>query len=181
MSEPITEPIQIAGASPRADVPFEVVRSFEDFYDQESKLLCRRLWLVTGNRAEAEEIMQDAFLKVWEKWDRVGQMDAPAGYLYTTAMNLFRRRYQRARRAIRRTVGSAPSHDDFAEADDRQTVRQVLATIPPRQRAALVLTELLGYSAKDAGDVLGIKDSTVRALTHQGRESFRRVMEVDDA
>ena len=175
----MTEPIVEVEAA--AQVPFPAARSFETFYEAESQLLFRRLWLVTGNSGEAEELMQDAFLKIWERWDTVGQMDAPAGYLYVTAMNLFRKRYRRTKLALRKTVGMAPPADDFADADDRQTVRQVLATLPPRQRAALVLTELLGYTAKEAGSVLGIKDSTVRALTHQGRQSFRRVMEVDDA
>ena len=175
----MTEPIVEVEAA--AEVPFSAARSFEAFYQAESQLLFRRLWLVTGNSGEAEELMQDAFLKLWERWDTVGQMDAPAGYLYVTAMNLFRKRYRRTKLALRKTVGLSPSADDFADADERQTVRQVLATLPPRQRAALVLTELLGYTAKEAGSVLGIKDSTVRALTHQGRQSFRRVMEVDDA
>ena len=179
MTEPITEPIAVHEA---ADLgPLEASRSFEAFYDAESRLLFRRLWLVTGNRAEAEELMQDAFLKLWERWDRVGQMDDPVGYLYRTAMNLFRKRYRRALLAVRRSVGLAPSQDDFADADDRETVRRVLATLPPRQRAALVLTEMLGFTPNEAGVVLGVRASTVRSLSHQGRDSFRRVMEVDDA
>jgi RNA polymerase sigma-70 factor (ECF subfamily) len=156
-------------------------RSFEAFYEDESGLLFRRLWLVTGNSAEAEELTQDAFLKVWERWERVGGMDDPVGYLYRTAMNLFRKRYRRAMLAIRRSVGLAPSHDDFADAEDRDTVRRVLATLPPRQRAALVLTDMLGFTPSEAGNALGVKASTVRSLSHQGRQSFRRVMEVDDA
>jgi RNA polymerase sigma factor (sigma-70 family) len=107
-------------------------------------------------------------------------MDDPVGYLYRTAMNLFRKRYRRAVLAIRRSVGLAPSRDDFADADDRHTVRRVLATLPPRQRAALVLTEMLGLTAEEAGRTLGVKASTVRSLSRQGRESFRRVMGVDD-
>ena len=86
----------------------EASRTFEAFYQAEARTLFRRLWLVTGNRAEAEELMQDAFLSVWERWDRVGGMDDPLGYLYRTAMNLFRKRYRRAMLAVRRTVGSRP-------------------------------------------------------------------------
>jgi len=175
----MSEPFAISEAS--AIPALEASRSFEAFYDGESRLLFRRLWLVTGNRAEAEELMQDAFLRVWERWDRVGRMDDPVGYLYRTAMNLFRKRYRRAMLAIRRSVGMAPAADDFADADDRQTVRRVLATLPPRQRAALVLTEMLGLTAEEAGETLGVKASTVRSLSRQGRESFRRVMEVDNA
>jgi RNA polymerase sigma factor (sigma-70 family) len=156
-------------------------RAFEAFYEAEARTLFRRLWLITGNRAEAEELMQDAFLKVWERWDRVGGMDDPVGYLYRTAMNLFRKRYRRAMLAVRRTVGLAPSNDDFSDADDRQVVRHILATVPPRQRAALVLTEMLGFTSKEAGDALGVTDATIRSLTRHARDAFRRVMEVDDA
>ena len=74
----------------------EASRTFEAFYQAEARTLFRRLWLVTANRAEAEELMQDAFLKVWERWDHVSAMDDPVGYLYRTAMNLFRKRYRRA-------------------------------------------------------------------------------------
>jgi RNA polymerase sigma factor (sigma-70 family) len=159
----------------------EASRTFEAFYQAEAQTLFRRLWLVTGNRAEAEEIMQDAFLKVWERWDRVGAMDDPIGYLYRTAMNLFRKRYRRTMLAVRRTVGLTPSTDDFTDADDRHVVRHVLATLPPRQRAALVLTEMLGFTSKEAGDALGVTDATIRSLTRHGRDAFRTVMEVDDA
>jgi RNA polymerase sigma factor (sigma-70 family) len=170
----MNEPLRIAAET------LEVSRSFETFYDAESRTLFRRLWLVTGDRAEAEEIMQDAFLNVWERWEQVSAMNDPVGYLYRTAMNLFRKRYRRAVLAIRRTMGLTPSRDDFADADDRATVRGILSTLPPRQRAALVLTEILGFSPREAGRALGVQASTVRSLSHQGRASFRRAMEVDD-
>jgi DNA-directed RNA polymerase specialized sigma24 family protein len=51
----------------------EASRTFEAFYQAEARTLFRRLWLVTGNRAEAEELMQDAFLKVWERADPLGE------------------------------------------------------------------------------------------------------------
>jgi RNA polymerase sigma-70 factor (ECF subfamily) len=174
----MNEPLQLV-VEPAVE-PLDAVRSFEAFYDAESQTLFRRLWLVTGNRSEAEELMQDAFLKVWERWQRVEGMEDPVGYLYRTAMNLFRKRYRRAMVAIRRSIGLTASRDDFADADDRETVRQVLSTLPARQRAALVLTELLGFSPNDAGSALGVQASTIRSLSHQGRASFRRAMEVDD-
>jgi RNA polymerase sigma factor (sigma-70 family) len=176
----MNEPIRLA-AEAGVQATIEASLSFETFYDAQNKALFRRLWLVTGNRAEAEELMQDSFLKVWERWDRVGSMDDPVGYLNRTAMNLFRKRYRRALLAIRRTFGLTAAPDDFADADDREVVRRVLSSLPPRQRAALVLTEMLGFTPDEAGRALGVQASTVRSLTRQGRESFRRAMEVDDA
>ena len=173
-------PERIVGSDASLD-DLEASRTFEAFYQAEAQTLFRRLWLVTGNRAEAEELMQDAFLVVWQRWDRVTGMDDPVGYLYRTAMNLFRKRYRRTMLAVRRTVGLAPSTDDFSDADDRHVVRHVLAGLPPRQRAALVLTELLGFTSKEAGDALGVTDATIRSLTRHGRDAFRKVMEVEDA
>jgi RNA polymerase sigma factor (sigma-70 family) len=171
---------RIVGSDASLD-DLEASRNFEVFYEAEAQTLFRRLWLVTGNRAEAEEIMQDAFLMVWQRWDRVTGMDDRVGYLYRTAMNLFRKRYRRTMLAVRRTVGIAPSNDDFSDADDRHVVRHVLSALPPRQRAALVLTELLGFTSKEAGDALGVTDATIRSLTRHGRDAFRKVMEVEDA
>jgi DNA-directed RNA polymerase specialized sigma24 family protein len=75
-----------------------------------------------GNRAEAEELAQDAFLKVWERWDRVADMEEPVGYLYRTAMNLFRKRYRRVGVALRKTVSVELREDEFATAEDRSVV-----------------------------------------------------------
>ena len=169
------EPLRLVSSG--APEAVEAARSFEAFFEAESRTLFRRLWVVTGNRAEAEEIMQDAFLRLWERWDRVRQVDDPTSYLYRTAMNVFRRRYQRAVMAVKRAVGAGPGVDEFAQADDRQVVRKALAELSPRQRAALVLTEMLGFSSEDAARTLGVKASTVRALAFQGRSAFKRLME----
>jgi len=86
--------------------------TFEMFFEQTHQRLFGGLCLVTGNRHEAEEIMQDAYLKLWERWDRVSGMDDPAGFLFRTAMNGFRSRYRRASLAIRKRISLAPHVDD---------------------------------------------------------------------
>jgi len=178
---PVT--VEVAAEGPQAEVPRvrEAAKDFESFFRAESATLFRRLWLITGNRAEAEDIEQDAFLKIWERWDRMGDVQDPTAYLYKTAMNLFRRRYRRGLLALRRAVTMTPAEDDFARADDRQVVRRILSTLTPRQRAALVLTEMLGFSSEEAGRALGVKAATVRALAYQGRAAFTHAMGDDDA
>jgi uncharacterized cupredoxin-like copper-binding protein len=63
--------------------------SFEEFFEAERVRLYRVLFAITGSRPEAEDISQDAFLRVWERWERVREMDDPAGYLHRTAVNVF--------------------------------------------------------------------------------------------
>jgi RNA polymerase sigma factor (sigma-70 family) len=139
----------------------EDIAAFEDFFREQSSTLFARLCLITGNRAEAEELAQDAFLKVWERWDRVGEMEEPIGYLYSTAMNLFRKRYRRAVLALRRTVTVELRRDEFAVVEDRSAVAQAMQELAPRQRAALVLTELIGFSSEEASRMLGVSPGTV--------------------
>ena len=169
-------------ASDSLSIP-EVVseaQSFEEFFEAESRMLFRRLCLVTGNRHEAEEVMQDAFLKVFERWPRVRAMNDPTGYLYRTAFNISKKRSRRAALAVRRVLGFANDADEFAASDARSMVADALATLTPRQRAAIVLTDLLGYSSASAGEVLGVRAVTIRVLASQGRAAMKRTLEPRD-
>lgn len=153
------------------------VTSFENFFEIHRRSLYGALSLVTGNRSEAEEIMQDAFLKVWERWDRVSRLEDPKGYLFRVAMNLFRNRLRRGSLAVRKALSLVPSTDDLAAIEDRDEVVRWLRPLPPRQRAAIVLTIYLDYSSDEAARILGIRPSTVRALATQGRKSVRHALE----
>lgn len=155
-------------------------QSFEAFFEQEKERLLRILCVITGSRAEAEDLAQESFTRVLERWTKVAEMEDPAGYLHRTAMNVFRNQYRRARVAMKRAVGLAPEQDVFEAVEDRAVATQVLASLTPRQRAAIVLTEALGYSGEETGQLLGIKASTVWALTHQARNAARGTMEATD-
>src|SRR5207247_6981801 len=107
-------------------------RSFEEFVRSEHARLFRALYLVTGSRHEAEEIMQDAFLALWERWDRVGAMDDPTGYLFRTALNIWRKRLRRASLAARKALSLAPDDDPFATVDEREAVFVALRSLRPK-------------------------------------------------
>lgn len=152
-------------------------RTFEEFFRREHDRLFRALCLVTGSRQEAEEVMQDSFLKVWERWERIALMEDPKGFLYRVAMNSFRNRYRSTARALKRGITMTRPDDAFAAVEDRDVVIRALRTLIPQQRAAVVLTSLLDYSSEEAGRMLGMKAATVRALTTRARASMRQTME----
>ena len=114
---------------------------------------------------------------VWERWERVGAMVDPTGYLYRTALNRYRSRLRRTARAARRAVGLADGRDGFAEAEDRVALAAALAKLSPRRREAIVLTELLGYGSAEAGRVMGVADATVRRLAQDARAELRNELE----
>jgi DNA-directed RNA polymerase specialized sigma24 family protein len=70
--------------------------------------------------------------------------------------------------------------DEFANVDNQDAIDRALRALTPRQRAAIVLTEVLGYSSPDAAKIMGIRDVSVRALASQGRGTLRRILETDD-
>jgi RNA polymerase sigma factor (sigma-70 family) len=169
--------LHVAPAVSSEDEAVSQTRSFQGFFEAEREGLFGALVLIAGDRHEAEEVTQDAFLAVWERWERVSAMENPAGYLYRTAMNVFRRRRRRTALAIRRAVGLFHTEDPFAAADAREVVARALAGLSPRQRAALVLTELLEFTSEEAGRAMGIKPVTVRVLASQGRAAMKQSLE----
>jgi DNA-directed RNA polymerase specialized sigma24 family protein len=94
-------------------------------------------------------------------------------------MNAFRKRYRRAQ-IRRRITGSVAGGTTAPEVDAALELDETLRSLTPRQRAALVLTELLGYNASEAASMLGVKASTIGALKHQARTALKRDSETAD-
>ena len=155
--------------------------SFDAFYADSYQRLFTAMCLVTGDRHEAEEIVQEAFFRVFERWDRLTAGTDPTGYLFKTAMNVFRSRYRRTVLALRRGVALAPqATDDLGAVDTHDLVVRLLQGLAPNQRAAVLLTSILDFSAEEAGRMLGIRASTVRSLTTRARARMK-LEEVDPA
>jgi len=152
----------------------ETAPSFEEFYEATFRRVFTALCLVTGNRHEAEEIAQDAFLRVFERWDRVRSLEDPIGYLFRVSMNVFRSRYRRALLGLRRELLLAPAPtDDLAAIETQDEVVRLLRGLDPKQRAAVLLTSILDYSAEEAGKMLGLRASSVRSLTTRARARMK--------
>jgi RNA polymerase sigma factor (sigma-70 family) len=166
-------PIEHRGVSERSV-------DFEGFFREEHERLFRALWLLTRDRQEAEEVMQEAFLRLWERWDRVAGGPDPVAYLYRTAMNIWRSRLRRAAVVARNAVHHDRRPDEMAHVEGRDAVVRAMAGLPKRQRAAVVLMDVLDLSSERAGDVLGIRPVTVRVLAARAREALAREMGASD-
>ena len=148
-------------------------RSFEELFLAEHDRLYRALYFVTGSPDDAEELAQDAFLKLWERWDLVATIADPVAWLFRVSLNGFRMRARRARVAARRLVPASAARDPFDEVNLREDVLRMLRSLPERQRAALVLTEIFDYSSEAAAEILGVRPTTVRVLASQARAALR--------
>ena len=150
--------------------------AFEEFFLAEHERLFQALYLLTGDRFEADDLAQEALLRAYERWDRVAAMDSPAGYVYRTALNLHRSRLRALVVRARRVFAAVPAEDLSGPVAVSYDVRRALARLPRGQREALILVEWLGLESEEAGRVLGIDAASVRGRLHRGRASLRDLL-----
>ena len=155
--------------------------SFDAFVQEEHERLYKALYFITGSREDAEDLSQDAFMKLWERWGTIDRINDPTGYLFRVALNGFRMRRRRAAMALRRHVPATDTRDEFLEVEMRAEVRRLLLSLTPRQRAALLLVDLLGYRSEQAARILRVRPSTVRNLASQGRSALKATEGAGDA
>lgn len=152
-------------------------RIFEERY--ESLVGLARLLL--DERGAAEEVVQEAFVRVWDGWDRLRRPDDPLPYLRSTVMNLARGRLRRrvvARRKPVPAVVDGPSAEDHAVTrDDRRRVAEVLRTLPGRQRECVVLRYYLECSTAETAVTLGISEGSVKTHLHRALGAMARELE----
>ncbi len=172
----MNETVRLRAVGSDVEDASSAAESFEGFFERERDGLYRTLWLVTRSRFEAEELTQEAFVRVLERWDRVSAMEEPRRYLYRTAMNAFRTGYARARLAARRSMRLVPEDDAMAAIDERDATVRALAGLSPRQRAAVVLTDLLGFRSEEAARMLGIRASTLRMHASRAHAALKETM-----
>jgi RNA polymerase sigma factor (sigma-70 family) len=100
-------------------------------------------------------------------------MDSPTGYLFRTAMNLHRSRLRQLKLRSRKQLDGRREHDGFAEVEDRDELRRLIATLPLGERQAVALVEVLGMTAEEAGHILGLEAVSVRVRLSRARAHLR--------
>ena len=152
----------------------EQAGSYDEFYLAHRDKLVRALTRVTRCPLEAEEVAHEAFVSLWCRWDRLGHVEDLEAYLYRTAMNAFRKRCRRP--AIEQSASDGGGADPLLAAETRQLVGAALAGLAPQQHRAVMLVDLLGFTASEAGELLGLQASTVRVHLTRARRHLRTAL-----
>lgn len=137
-------------------------RDFRTLYEDEHRRLFQTLYFVTGDRNDAADLMHEAFLKLWERWDSIDGIDDVHAYLFKVALNGSRMRARTARRSAGRRIPLGVVRDPFGEVDLREDVRQMLLELTPRQRAALLLLDLYDYGSEEGGALISWASARLR-------------------
>jgi len=155
------------------------VPSWDEIVDQHSERVYRLAYRLTGNAADAEDLTQDVFVRVFRSLSTYtpGTFE---GWLHRVTTNLFldgARRRQRIRfDALSderlRSVVAAP-HEAYADRTFDADVELALSQLPPDFRAAVVLCDIEGLTYEEIADIMGAKLGTVRSRIHRGRAMLR--------
>ena len=150
--------------------PFPVARTdFAEFCRQSYKPLVRLAFLLTSSIETAEDLVQDALARTHTRWSRVDQPDAYVRRAVVNACNSYHRR--RFRERAHPQPPAEPVRMDTDELFD------VLADLPARMRAAIVLRYYQDLPEREIAELLGCAPGTVRSLIHRALARLRLVIE----
>lgn len=141
------------------------------------------LTLASGDRAEAEEVVQDAFVRLLPRWSTVRRYDDPEAWVRKVAFRLLANRQRRSRVARRLLPRLARTTTQPAASADRVDVLRALAMLPLAQREVVVLHHLVDLSVELVAAELGIPVGTVKSRLTRARAALTPLLgqEVADA
>ncbi len=121
-------------------------------------------------RVDGVEAASEAMAYAWEHWSRVSEMDNPVGYLYRVGRSKTRR--------IRRRTPLFPGVDKSRIPEVEPRLPGLLAALSERQRVAVILVHGLGWTQREAAELLGVSRSTLQNHLERGVDRLRRALEV---
>jgi RNA polymerase sigma-70 factor (sigma-E family) len=153
--------------------------TFEEFISVRLGAIVRYATVVTWDPHLAEDITQNVMVTVQARWSRIGGLDAPELYIKRMVVNEFlswrRRRAARLIPLSRESLDTlmAPAPDPTGSRDDRDAMLQLIATLPPRQRAVVALRFYEDMSIDQIADVLNCRAVTVRSHLSRALATLR--------
>jgi RNA polymerase sigma-70 factor (sigma-E family) len=148
---------------------------FAQFVESGTDSLLGTAFLLTRDRQAAEELVQDTLVALYPKWPQVLAADSPMAYVRRSLVNRFLNQRRRAGgELVTALVPEPPARTDFSTTlADRDQLRQALAKLPGRQRAAVVLRYFHDYSDQQCADAMGCRIGTVRSLISRALGTLR--------
>ena len=144
---------------------------FDAFYAATAPALVRQVHALTGDLAEAQDCVQEAYARAWQRWSTVSKYDVPAAWVRQVACRLAVSRFRRARVAHGLLKHQRPAY--VPEVDpSRVALVAALRRIPEAQRIAIVLHHIAGLSVEEIASEVNAPTGTVKARLSRGRAAL---------
>ena len=157
---------------------------FDSWVEARVAALLRFAYLVTGSQQAAEDAVQSALVSACEKWSRVSRRSDPDAYVRRMVVNAHISSWRRSgrRESPVAEVRDVASTDPARAVVEHDAVWRMCATLPPQQRAAVVLRFYEDLEYGEIAAVLGVAEATARSHVHRALAALRRELEgVEDA
>jgi RNA polymerase sigma-70 factor (ECF subfamily) len=156
------------------------VDEFDEFYVDEYGQVLSTVALICGDRLRAEDATQHAFMQAFRKWRKVRAMTKPGAWVLVVAINADRRQWRRDRDQPTEISEAGVIEDHGSAVTTEVTLREALARLTVRQRAAVVLRYLVDLPVKEIATAMGCAEGTVRATLHQALSRLQIELEEDE-
>lgn len=154
----------------------DAARSFDAFYAASAAGLVRSLHAMTGDLTVAQDCVQEASARAWQRWSVVGTYDDPAAWVRTVAWRLAVSRLRRVRVGVGLLRRQGPAPDVPDPAPDRVALVAALRQLPEAQRRAVVLHHLCDLSVEQVAAETGAPVGTVKARLARGRAALAALL-----
>ncbi|WP_416970429.1 SigE family RNA polymerase sigma factor [Streptomyces sp. 4F14] len=154
---------------------------FDAFYATAFPRLIGQLTAFTGDHGEAQDVVQEAFVRAWNRRRDFLADEAPEAWIRTVAMRLAISRWRRARRWLELVRRTPPPEAAPGPDPDRTALVAALRQLPPPQRMAIVLHHLCDLSVEQVASETGAPVGTVKARLSRGRAALAKHLVVDEA
>jgi len=144
---------------------------FDQFYAANFASLGVQLYAYFGDRAEAQDIAQEAFCRAWQRWSKVSAYDDPVAWVRRVAWRLAISRWRRTKTALAFVRRQREEHVPEVS-PDRVALATALATLPATQRRAVVLHYLAGMQITEIAAQEGVAEGTVKSWLHRARAAL---------
>lgn len=150
---------------------------FDAFYAASRDRLVVQVAALTGDPVEAADHVQEAFVRAWSRWSRVGDLDDPEGWVRRVAHNLAVSRWRRARRLV---LGGLADERETQWDETQLDVLAALRTLPRRERESIALHHLADLSVEQVAGELGAPVGSVKSWLSRGRARLGAVLSTED-
>jgi RNA polymerase sigma-70 factor, ECF subfamily len=157
---------------PSSPEDMDADQEFETFYRATAPRLVGQLLALTGDLHEAEDMVQEAFVRASVRWSRISAYDQPEAWVRRVAVNLATNELRRAKRQLAALLRLGPPPPVSALSAEEIAVTQALAGLPLRYRQVLVLHYLMGLSVNEIAYTLRVPTGTVKGRLSRGRNSL---------
>ena len=157
------------------------IEGFDEFYLAHVQRVTGQVYALTGDLAEAQDCVAEAFGRAWQRWGQVSQHANPAAWVRTVATRIATRRWRRVQLGLRLMLRQQLPQVVPGPSPDMVVLVEALRSLPEEQRVAIVLHHLHDQTVEEVARLTRCEEGTVKSRLSRGRSALAELLRDDTA